>query len=119
MVFMPRAIRSKERYRVNWSSSSSPHVSPPTPRAPPEQLQRAGSLIPKIELKRLGSFWIEQIPLFSARLGLVAPHRLLTWVWSTPKQAIPLIYTFPYPLILTISNGENGSLALHNPSKFH
>ena len=30
---------------LNWSSSSSPHVSPPTPRAPPEPLQRAGSLI--------------------------------------------------------------------------
>ena len=41
--------------------------------------------------KRLSSFWIEQIPLFSARFGLVDPHRLLTWVWSTPKQAIPLI----------------------------
>ena len=25
------------------------------------------------------------------KLGLVDPHRLLTWVWSTPKQAIPLI----------------------------
>ena len=29
------------------------------------------------------------------------------------------IYIFPYPHILNISNGENGSLALHNPSKFH
>ena len=29
----------------NLAQSSSPHVSPPTPRAPPEQLQRAGSLI--------------------------------------------------------------------------
>ena len=29
------------------------------------------------------------------------------------------IYIFPYPPILNISNGENGSLALHNPSKFH
>ena len=24
-------------------------------------------------------------------MDLVDPHRLLTWVWSTPKQAIPLI----------------------------
>ena len=30
---------------LNWSSSSNPHVRPPTPRAPPEPLQRAGSLI--------------------------------------------------------------------------
>jgi hypothetical protein len=29
------------------------------------------------------------------------------------------IYTFPYPLTLNISNGENGSLALPNPSKFY
>ena len=35
---------------LNWSSSSSPHVSPPTPRAPPEPLQRAGSLINKLTL---------------------------------------------------------------------
>ena len=28
----------------------------------------------------------------SDKLGLVDPHRLLTWVWSTPKQAIPLIF---------------------------
>ena len=27
----------------------------------------------------------------SDKFGLVDPHRLLTWVWSTPKQAIPLI----------------------------
>ena len=47
--------------------------------------------IPKIELKRLSSFGIEQISLFSVGLGLVDPHRLLTWVWSTPKQANPLI----------------------------
>ena len=32
---------------------------------------------------------------FLFKLGLVDPHRLLTWVWSTPKQAIPLIYTDP------------------------
>ena len=37
---------------LNWSSSSSPHVSPPTPRAPPELLQRAGSLI-KLNLTQL------------------------------------------------------------------
>ena len=28
----------------------------------------------------------------SGKFGLVDPHRLLTWVWSTPKQAIPLIW---------------------------
>ena len=30
--------------------------------------------------------------LIAARLGLVDPYRLLTRVWTTPKQAIPLIY---------------------------
>ena len=39
-VFIFNPVRS-----LNWSSCSSPHVSPPTPRAPPEQLQRAGSLL--------------------------------------------------------------------------
>ena len=29
----------------------------------------------------------------SDKFGLVEPHRLLTWVWSTPKQAISLITT--------------------------
>ena len=28
----------------------------------------------------------------SDKFGLVDPHRLLTWVWLTPKQAIPLIF---------------------------
>jgi hypothetical protein len=28
----------------------------------------------------------------SDKFGLVDPDRLLTWVWSTPKQAIPLIF---------------------------
>ena len=32
-----------------------------------------------------------QIAPDSDKLGLFDPHRLLTWVWSTPKQAIPLI----------------------------
>jgi hypothetical protein len=40
----------------------------------------------------------------SDKFGLVDPHRLLTWVWSTPKHAIPLIYrskkTNPFMLFL-------------------
>ena len=119
-------------------------MSPPTPRAPPEQLQRAGSLINSLHpacacfldvnyifgemgnpaprkprnitwilLKGIKS-WMEDDKIMehksglnhgfktnlrpntwiapdSDKLGLVDPHRLLTWVWSTPKQAIPLI----------------------------
>ena len=32
-----------------------------------------------------------QIAPDSDKLGLFDHHRLLTWVWSTPKQAISLI----------------------------
>ena len=42
----------------------------------------------------------------SDKFGLVDLHRLLTWVWSTPEQAIPLIFldrdavdTYSFPLI--------------------
>ena len=37
--------------------------------------------------------------MLSSLLGLVDPDRLLTLVWSTPKQAIPLIYVYNKDLI--------------------
>ena len=43
--------------------------------------------------------WIAIVPWTNKSkkmMGLVEPHRLLTWVWSTPKQAIPLILTFTF-----------------------
>ena len=46
--------------------------------------------------------WIEQIPVFSARLGLVDPRRLLTRVLSTPKQATPLVYCLLKIAVLSV-----------------
>ena len=48
-----------------------------------------------------------QIAPDSDKLGLVDPHRLLTWVWSTPKQAIPLILKHVH---------VNGTIAQHIPA---
>ena len=46
-----------------------------------------------MDFKLTNSLWPNtEIAPNSDKFGLVDPHRLLTWVWSTPKQAIPLIF---------------------------
>ena len=45
----------------------------------------------------------------SDKFGLVDPHRLLTRVWSTPKQAIPLIYN---AVILVLHNATSHACLL-------